>query len=190
MMINMRPRESRKVDVQHLALLGMFLAVALVLTAVESFLPPLQFMPPGVKIGLSNVITMYCLFCFDQKSVFALAVLKSVFVFLISGFTAFLLSLGGGLLSICVMIFVSFAFRNVSYLLLSIAGAIAHNIGQIIIASFLMSSMLVLAYLPVLLISGVIMGGVTGALLRLVMPAMTKLHLRLSKASITLSKKN
>ena len=174
----MRRRNSRKIDVRYLALLSMLFAVSLVLTAVEAFLPPLPFMPPGVKIGLSNVITMYCLFCLNRRSAYLLAVLKSCFVFLISGFTAFLLSLGGGLLAITVMILLPLVFRNISYLLLSIAGAIAHNIGQIAVASFLMGTALVFAYLPVLLISGVIMGSVTGALLRCVMPAMRKLNLR------------
>jgi len=177
----MQRRDSRKFDVRYLALVSMLFAVSLVLTAVEMFLPPLPFMPPGVKIGLSNVIIMYCLFCLSKRSVILLAILKSCFVFLLSGFTAALLSLGGGLLSVGVMIALALLFRNISYLLLSVAGAVAHNVGQIIVASFLMSStMLVITYLPVLLISGVIMGNITGALLRFVMPPLRKIHAQMS----------
>jgi len=171
-------RQRQRFDVRDLALLGILFSVSLALTAFETFLPPIPFMPPGVKIGLSNIVTMYCLFCLNKRSVFMLVALKSCFVFMISGFTAFLLSLAGGLLSAGVMILLAAAFPGVSYLLLSVAGAVSHNIGQIIAAALIMNSaMLAVAYLPVLIISGVIMGNITGTLLRFVMPALLKLRI-------------
>lgn len=162
----------RKVDTSYITLMGLLFALSLVLTAVEYMIPPIPMLPPGVKLGLSNIVTMYCLFFLGRKPAFTIVFLKSGFVFLIRGFTAFLMSLSGGLLSTLVMmLLLMLTSANLSYLVISIAGAITHNIGQIIIASFLLGTGLVMAYLPLLLISGVIMGNITGTLLKVIMPA-------------------
>jgi heptaprenyl diphosphate synthase len=161
-----------KTDTYYIALMGLLFAFSLVLTYVEYLIPPTPMLPPGVKLGLSNIVTMYCLFFLGRKSAFTIVFLKSGFVFLIRGITAFLMSLSGGLLSALVMmLLLMLTSANISYLIISIAGAIAHNIGQIIIASFILGTSLVLAYLPLLIVSGLIMGSTTGTLLKVVMPA-------------------
>ncbi|MEL4106606.1 Gx transporter family protein [Oscillospiraceae bacterium WX1] len=165
-------KNQRRVNTSHLTLMGLLFALSITLTAVEYLLPPLPMLPPGVKLGLSNIVTMYCLFFLGRRSAFTIVFLKSAFVFLMRGFTAFLMSFSGGILSALVMMLLLLLVRqNISYLIISIAGAITHNLGQIIVASFLLGTALVFAYLPVLLISGVIMGTLTGTLLKVVMPA-------------------
>ncbi|SHI17652.1 heptaprenyl diphosphate synthase [Sporobacter termitidis DSM 10068] len=165
-------KKARRTDTYSLTLLSLLFALSIALTAVEYMIPPIPLLPPGVKLGLSNIVTMYCLFFLGKKSAFTIVVLKSGFVFLIRGFTSFALSLSGGVLSALVMLLLLAASnRRISYLVISIAGAITHNIGQLIAASFLLGTGMVMAYFPLLLVSGVIMGNVTGALLRLVMPA-------------------
>ncbi|UOO38806.1 Gx transporter family protein [Oscillospiraceae bacterium CM] len=165
-------KNQRRVNTSHLTLMGLLFALSITLTAVEYLLPPLPMLPPGVKLGLSNIVTMYCLFFLGRRSAFTIVFLKSAFVFLMRGFTAFLMSFSGGILSALVMLLLLLLVRqNISYLIISIAGAITHNLGQIIVASFLLGTALVFAYLPVLLISGVIMGTLTGTLLKVVMPA-------------------
>jgi len=66
---------------------------------------------------------------------------------------------------------------KISILILSITGAIAHNIGQLMIASLLLHYNLVLVYLPVLLFSGIIVGIITGSLLRLTSPILRKISI-------------
>jgi len=161
-----------RTDTHSLTLLSLLFALSIALTAVEYMIPPIPMLPPGVKLGLSNIVTMYCLFFLGKKSAFTIVVLKSGFVFLIRGVTSFLLSISGGVLSALVMMaLLMISSKSISYLVISIAGAITHNIGQLVTASFLLGTGMVLAYLPLLLVSGIIMGNVTGALLRLVMPA-------------------
>jgi heptaprenyl diphosphate synthase len=173
-------KKTNKTDTARVALLGLLFALSIALAWAEQMIPPLPFMPPGVKLGLSNIVTMYCLFFLGRRSAFTIVVLKSGFVFLIRGVTAFLLSLTGGVLATLVMmLLLLLSARSVSYLVISIAGAVTHNLGQLIAASFLLGTGAVVAYLPLLLVSGVIMGNVTGALLRLVMPAFNALNRQL-----------
>lgn len=166
-----------KTDTSYIALMGLMFALSLVLTFVEYSIPPIPMLPPGVKLGLSNIVTMYCLFFLGTKPAFTIVFLKSSFVLLIRGGTAFLMSLSGGLLSASVMmLLLMLTSLKLSYLVISIAGAITHNIGQIIIASFMLGAGMLVAYLPLLIISGVIMGNITGTLLKVIMPAFNMLN--------------
>ncbi len=169
--------KAQKTDSFGIALMGMLFALALVLTAVEYMIPPIPMMPPGVKLGLANIVTMYCLFYLGKKQTFAIVFLKSGFVFLMRGATAFLMSLSGGLLSAAVMILLlAVAHRSLSYLVISVCGAISHNLGQLIVASFLLGTGMVAFYLPLLILSGVAMGYITGTLLRVVSPAFGRIR--------------
>lgn len=166
--------------VKKLTLTSLFLAMALVLSYLEHLIPPLPFMPPGVKLGLSNIITMYCLFAAGAPSAFAVAILKSLFVFLTRGMIAGLLSALGGLLSLLGMLLLLKCFKSrISYAALSIAGAVLHNLGQLLGAAWLIGSLLTY-YIPLLLLSGMAMGLITGTLLRIVMPALRRLERNLS----------
>jgi heptaprenyl diphosphate synthase len=161
---------------KKLVLTGLFFAIAIVLSIVEGTLPPLPIPVPGVKFGLSNIAVMYALFFLSKEQAFTIAVLKALFVAVTRGIIAGALSLSGGLLSVILMLLLMLIFKQkVSYLVLSISGAVAHNIGQFIAISLIYAGMNLVAYLPVLLISGVIAGVVTATLLKLVMPAFYKL---------------
>ncbi len=170
---------------------ALLFALSIVMAYLEHLIPPLPFQPPGVKLGLSNIITMYTLFFIGVPQGFLMAVLKGGFVFLTRGTIAGLLSLLGGVISCSIMALLSRVGRvsrrpgasakqaqaevrpgrGFSYLFLSICGAVAHNLGQLIGVYFMISHSF-LAYVPVLLISGLIMGSLTGALLRLLLPAL------------------
>ena len=62
--------------IQYITTMGLFFALALVLSALEGLLPPMPFLPPGVKLGLSNIVTMYCLLYLGAGSAYAVVVLK------------------------------------------------------------------------------------------------------------------
>lgn len=162
-----------------MVLTAMLFAVAIVLAVVENILPPILVTVPGVKLGLSNIAVMYALFFVGKRQAFMIAVLKSFFVFITRGAVAALLSLSGGVLSLVIMVILMIVFKDkISYLIISISGSIFHNIGQFIAISFILTTVYIWAYLPILLISGVIAGIATATLLRFIFPALEKLGLK------------
>lgn len=161
--------QSGKGKAYDIAFTGIMLALALALSFLESMLPVLPFLPVGVKLGLSNIVTMYCLFFSGVKQSLSVCFLKSAFVMLLRGPTGGALSLAGGLLSVAVMALLKRVLR-LSNGLLSIFGAVSHNIGQLVLASVILKSVYTFYYLPLMVISGAIMGAATGVLLKLVMP--------------------
>jgi len=169
---------NEKDKTRSLVLTGLFFGIAIVLSIIEGLLPPLPIPVPGVKFGLSNIAVMYALFFLTKKQAYAIAVLKSVFAAITRGITAGLLSFSGGVISLTVMIILIIFFKQrISYIVLSIAGAVSHNIGQFIAISLIYAGMPIIAYLPVLLVSGVIAGIVTAALLKFIIPAFNRLVL-------------
>lgn len=155
---------------RRMVMLAMLFATAVVLSIVEGMLP--QPIPvPGVRFGLSNIVVMYAVFFLNAKDALMIAVLKAFFGMLTRGAVAGLLSLSGGVFSVCIMVILLWIFKEKgSYLLYSMCGALAHNIGQFAAISLLYTSMSMIYYLPVLLISGVVAGSVTSVLLKTVLP--------------------
>lgn len=160
---------------KHISYMAMLLTLIVVLSIFESTLSALAALPPGVKLGLANIVTMFALFFLGKKVAFSLTIAKGIFVLITRGFTSGVLSISGGILSICVIIILSAIFRDkISYLLLSIAGAVFHNIGQLIaLIVILDNNRYTLYYLPVLIISGLIMGTITGVLLKSLLPVLS-----------------
>jgi len=148
---------------KKMVLLALFVAQALVLSIVESFIPvPVGI--PGVKLGLANIITMVVIMFFGLKEGLAVVIIRCLLSSLFAGGPMiFLFSVAGGVLSALVMYFLhSRLSRLFSTIGISIAGAVAHNIGQILIALVTLQTLSVLSYLPVLMISGIIMGCFVG----------------------------
>ncbi|NLV37375.1 MAG: Gx transporter family protein [Clostridiaceae bacterium] len=151
-------------------------ALALVLTIAENALPSLPVPVPGVKFGLSNIAVMYALVFLSKGQAYSIAVLKAMFVLVTRGLIAGMLSLSGGILSLTVMLVLMTVFgEKVSYTILSISGAIAHNIGQFVVITVIYTGMYMWAYLPVLIISGVVAGIITATLLRVIIPVLRRL---------------
>lgn len=148
---------------KKLVLLSLMLSQALVLSVVESWIP-VPVPVPGVKLGLANIITMVIIAFMGTADTFILVVLRCLLTSMFGGgISVFLFSIAGGLLSAVVMLVLHKKFSRVfSVVGISIAGAISHNIGQIMVASVIMKEISVLGYLPVLLISGIITGCFVG----------------------------
>ncbi len=155
---------------RNIALCGILLALSAGISAAESMIP----LPLGVKPGFSNLPVMYSMSRQGGKYGFAICLLKSVFVLLTRGVTAFFMSLTGGVLSYIVML-ILYKKTNVSLMLMSITGALIHNFGQLCAASVIMHTA-VFGYSPVMIISGCIAGMVTGAVLKLLLDAMDRVH--------------
>ncbi|MDR1599185.1 MAG: Gx transporter family protein [Oscillospiraceae bacterium] len=160
--------------VRRVTLDGALFALAVVLSVVEGMLP----MPapvPGVRLGLANIAVMYALLFVGRRDALTLAVLKGLFAFVTRGVVAGALSLSGGAASVIIMIILMAAFRErVSYAMLSVAGALAHNAGQMAVVKFIYSSLTLAAYAPALVISGIASGIVTAAILRALLPAVRR----------------
>lgn len=162
--------------VKSLVLTALLFALALVLSIVENSFPALLVSVPGVKFGLSNIAVMYALFFLRKRQAFMIAILKALFVTVTRGVIAGILSLSGGLISLVVMILLLLLFRDrISYFLISIAGSVFHNIGQLIAVAFIYTSIYTFAYFPVLLLTGLAAGAATATLLKLIIPALKKL---------------
>ena len=160
---------------QKIALLGILGAQALVLSFFEMLLPALPFLPPGVKPGFSNIITMFCASTMGFSGAIIITVLKSGFAFLTRGATAFFMSFSGGFLSTVVMCLLLRAKKQPFGLMgIAVISAIFHNLGQLIVSLIISGTPAMLYYVPVLLIFAVLTGMVTGAVLKAVMPLLIK----------------
>ena len=164
--------QNRNRKVKRLALMGLLFALAMALSFLES-------LPTGVRLGLSNIVTMYALFVLGPVSGYTIAVLKSLFVLLTRGAVAACMSVSGGLFSVTVMLLLGLLPGiKKQYLLLSVFGGASHNIGQLIAARFIINNSYVWYYLPVLLAAGLLMGAVTGLALRVILPYLNRLNLK------------
>ena len=145
----------------RVAYFGVFTALALIFSYVESLIP-IQIGIPGVKLGLANLMIVIALYKMSLKETYLLSITRVVLCgFLFGNMFAILYSLAGGLLSLTVMAVLKKA-GGFSVMGVSIAGGVFHNIGQLIIAMIVVETFSVAYYIPVLLIAGVITGLLIG----------------------------
>lgn len=154
------------------ALSGLLAALALTLSMLEGMLPPIPGMPPGAKLGLSNVVMMYAAGTLGLPWALALALIKGGFALLTRGGTAGVMSLSGGLFStLCSWMLLK--KTRASLALTGICGALAHNAGQLMVAFALMGPA-VWTYAPVLGAVSVVTGLLTGMMLRVSLPPLQR----------------
>lgn len=145
------------------AVFGVFTSLSLILSYVE-LLIPINFGIPGMKLGLANLLVVILLYKGCPRDALLLSVIRILLSGLIFGnmFSIFY-SLGGGLLSLAVMVFLK-KTGQFTVAGISIGGGASHNVGQLLVAMFVVQTYQVGYYLPVLLIAGVITGAVIGIL--------------------------
>ncbi|MEN8905305.1 MAG: Gx transporter family protein [Clostridiales bacterium] len=157
-MYNIHLNKSRKI-----VTLSMLVAQAIVLSIIESFIP-ISFIIPGVKPGLANIVTIVSLYYFSLKDVLIIILVRSILTALFSGnIYMFFFSMSGGILSTLFMGLLIKKFRKYfSTIGISVSGAFFHNLGQILVAYTIVKSSTIFFLLPILMISGIIMGCITG----------------------------
>lgn len=149
---------------KKIAFCAVMIALALALSYVERFIPLQLVIPlPGIKLGLANVVTLVALYRLRSRYAFAILIPRCILGAVFGGgITGLLFSLTGGLLALLTMTLAKktplFSVYGVSVL-----GAAAHNVGQILAAMVLLRSVYVGAYLPWLLIAAIVTGILTGA---------------------------
>ena len=166
----------RNKKVQQVALSGLLTSLMLVFGFIERQFP-LPVPVPGIKLGLANSVLLYALYMLGIRQTIVLMLLKSLMSWLIyMNLSAMLYSFTGGVLSVAAMILVS-RMKGVSPIGVSALGAVFFNIGQILMAAWVLGTpQLIVTYLPVLMVSGVLTGIFTGVIAKLVM-----MHLRAMK---------
>lgn len=151
---------------KRITILSLFCALAMIMSYLESLIPlPLPF---GIKVGLPNIIIVFILCRIGAKEAIAVSIIRVLLVSLLFGNAVSLsYSLAGAILSLIIMIILN-SLKNFSTIGISVAGGVAHNAGQIIVACIIMDTAQISFYLPILAISGIIAGvlvGIAGHLL-------------------------
>ena len=145
--------------VKRLAYLGVCTSIALVLAWVESMLPPIYAALPGIKLGLPNVAILFILYSYGVWDAAAVSFVRIVAIALMFGnpVTTIAYSLSGAILSLTGMAILKRVgiFSPVG---VSVAGAVLHNVGQVLAAVILLETTMLWYYLVVLLITGVVSG--------------------------------
>lgn len=145
------------------AYLGLFAAIAIIFGYVESLIPFFAGIP-GMKLGLANLAVLFILEKYSWKEAALVSTVRILVIgFLFGNMFSILYSLAGAALSLTVMTLMK-KFSGFSILGVSVAGGVSHNIGQLIVASFIVENTSLLYYAPVLLISGVATGLLIGFL--------------------------
>jgi len=151
----------KKMITQKIALRGLLIAVAFVLSWIEMQIPYF-FAVPGIKLGLTNLAVLLALYKLSAADAFALNMLRILLVSFTFGSMASLpYSAAGGMLSFVVMLLLK-RFTKCSLKFVSVSGGISHNIGQILVAMLVLENVKVAYYLPYLWISGIAAGIVIG----------------------------
>ncbi len=153
---------------KKITFLALFASLALLLSYVEMLLPPIFTGVPGIKMGLPNIVIILILYRFGIKEAAIVSLVRLLIVSILFGnITMLWYSLAGAVLSLAVMGMLK-KLDILSTVGVSVAGAIMHNVGQMIVAVLLMQTSEIGYYMIVLSITGTVAGifiGLCGALL-------------------------
>ena len=147
--------KANKMDIKKMTALAMFSVIALTIFTAESMIGPIVPIP-GIKLGLANIVTLLVLVLYGPKEALFVLIVRILLGSMFGGqMISFFYSLSGGVLCWLVI-------KKKFLVLISMCGAAAHNIGQILAAIVITQSISVVAYLPVLMLSAMITGCFTG----------------------------
>ena len=151
----------KPLDTKRLVTLSALIAVAMILSYVESLVPAFVAVP-GVKVGLSNIATVFALYALGWPYAIYVSVVRVFLSALLFGnFVSLIYSLSGAALALAVMILLK-KLDKFSSVGISVAGGVCHNIGQVIAACIVMETAAISLYIIPLLLSGTIAGVVIG----------------------------
>lgn len=153
----MKQKDLRK----RVPLLGIFAALALILSFIESMIP-FYFGIPGMKLGLCNVLIVLLLYYFPAKDALTVNIIRILLAgFMFGNGFSIIYSLAGGILSFLVM-YAVYRTGRFTVMTVSITGGMSHNIGQLFVASVVMTSINIFWYAPALLLFGAVTGAING----------------------------
>lgn len=153
-------------DTKRIAKLSILLSISVVLGLIESFIPIMNGIVPGIKLGLANIVIVFAIYELSFKDAIYISVLRVLLIGILrTGLfsISFFFSLGGALLSI-VFMYLAKVYTKMSIVGVSVVGSIFHSIAQIIIACIFLSNINIVYYLPILLISSIVTGVIVGSI--------------------------
>ncbi len=151
----------RNSGVRRLTLSALLVTVMLMLGYVESLIPTGV---PGIKLGLSNSVLILAIVWLGVPNAFVLMLMK-VFLsgFLFSGVSAMLYALAGGVLSMLTMILL-LRVGHFHLVVVAMGGAVMHNVGQVLLAMWMLGTKELVFYMAVLMLVGLGTGFITGSI--------------------------
>ena len=146
-----------------LTFLGLFTAVALVLSFLETLIP--NMVPiPGFKIGLANFAVLLALYLFGFKEAVTVDLCRIILAALLFGsFFSFFYALSGAVFALIIELIIK-KIDKFSPVGVSVFGAVFHNLGQFLVAVIILKSLGILYYLPFTLLFCVLSGALNGYL--------------------------
>ena len=154
------------------ALYSMLLAAALMISYAESLLPPVI---PGMKPGFANLAVMTAL-CYSPRGAAGVSAARVLICAVLFGSAvSFAMSAAGAVCSFAVLLLArSVKIRLFSWVGVSVLSALAHNAGQLIAAAFLVGNSAAFGVAPLLILSSLLCGGVTGVIMNRTAPVIDK----------------
>ncbi len=169
--------QDRKNKLRNLSLSALFLASSVIISIVEGISGVNSFIPlPGVRLGFCNIAVTACLYLVSTPYALAVALIRPVFLFLFSGNPVSLaMSLCGGLVSFLSLVLTKKLYgKKISFAGVSCISAVFHSIGQIAAAMIIMSDVSLVFYLPVFAAASSVAGTLSGTVMNLVLPRLSK----------------
>ena len=159
---------------KRLCFMAVLTAIALTLYVVEAQLPP-PVPIPGVKYGLSNIITLSAMLLLGRREAGAILLVRILLGSMFTGGVAALMySLAGGVLAYVVMCVMTAVLDEKLLWVVGALGGVAHNAGQLVVCVLIVKTPGVFAYAPVLAVSGIVCGVFTGIAARQLFRALRK----------------
>ena len=160
--------KSNRNKLNKIAFIGISAALALLLSYVEFLLPPVFAAVPGIKLGLPNVVIMYLMYTMGLRYAAPVSVVRICLSALLFGnATTLAYSVAGAVLSLALMAVLK-SIDKLSPVGVSVAGGVAHNIGQTLVAIVLLDTPQIAYYMLVLTLTGTVAGvfiGLCGSVL-------------------------
>lgn len=163
-------------QLRRLVVISIFASLAVVLGILESMIP-FAVTIPGAKLGLGNILVLTCLYYFGARDTLTLIILKTLLTaFILGSFSTLLFSMMGALGSFIVMALLLRYGRDFFSLIgISVAGGVAHNFGQLTVASLVLGTTRIYYYLPFLMISGMVTGVFVGLASRYLIDSLARI---------------
>lgn len=159
---------------KRVAFLGLFVSFSLVLSYIENLIP-VSFAIPGIKIGLSNLAVLLCLYLFAPLDALIITLIKAIVSsFLFGNMTMLIYSISGAFISCLCMILVK-QILKIHMITISAIGGIMHNVAQLGVAYFIIKSKGIFYYFPYLFLSGLLFGILIGFVALILLPYLKKI---------------
>lgn len=168
-------QSDRDLATRRLALSAMLAALALIFSYVEAIIP-IPVPVPGIKLGIANLVIVMAIYKLGFRYAFTINCVRILIAgLLFSGVFGMIYSFAGGIFSITIM-YLLYHTGWFSMVGVSMAGGVAHNLGQLVTAALLVESVRMMSYFSVLLFSGLISGILIGILASLIYRRLPDMH--------------